>query len=70
MTGLNHDEKEMLVRAIVENLPKAEIKTMFKEAIDEWMDKQFSKFGRWSVYGIVASAIGVLGYFIFSHKIR
>jgi hypothetical protein len=27
----------------------------FKEAIDEWLDKKFAQFGKWSITGILAA---------------
>lgn len=41
---------------------KALFKETLREAIDEWMDKQFAKFGRWSLYGIVVFLFGVVTY--------
>jgi hypothetical protein len=41
-----------------------------KEAIEQWMDKKFSEFGRWSFYGIVAAALGVLGFLIFAKGLK
>lgn len=40
----------------------AEMKRVIKEAIREWLDEQFSKFGRWSFYGLLALATTVILY--------
>lgn len=32
------------------------------EAIDAWLDKQFSKFGRWSFYGIASALFAWVSY--------
>jgi hypothetical protein len=37
-------------------------KEVVKEAIEEWLDKQFAKFGKWSLAAIVSSAFAYLLY--------
>ena len=39
-------------------------KEAVKEALKEWLDEQFAKFGRWTFYGIVAAALVAFVYFI------
>ena len=39
-------------------------KRVMKEAIKEWLDEQFARFGRWSFYGIAAAGLGALAYFL------
>jgi hypothetical protein len=43
-------------------LKDAEAKRIIKEAIREWLDEQFTKFGRWSFYGILAAATTLILY--------
>lgn len=43
-------------------LRDAEAKRIIKEAIREWLDEQFAKFGRWSFYGLLAAATAVVLY--------
>lgn len=38
----------------------AETKRIIKEAIREWLDEQFTKFGKWSFYGLLAAATTAL----------
>lgn len=37
-------------------------KQAFKEAISEWLDKQFSAFGKWTLRGISSIALGMFLY--------
>jgi len=37
-------------------------KEVVKEAIEEWLDKQFMRFGKWSFFGI-CSAVFVWAFF-------
>lgn len=32
-------------------------KEIFKQAIEEWLDKQFAKFGKWSLTAMFAAAL-------------
>lgn len=43
-----------------------EMKKAMKQAIKEWLDEQFSSFGRWSFYGLAALALAALVYFVLS----
>lgn len=45
-------------------------RTVMKQAIEEWMDRKFSEFGKWSFYGIVAASLGVLGFLIFAKGMK
>ena len=40
------------------------IKLAMKQAIQEWLDKKFAQFGKWSAAGIGAAALSVLAYFL------
>jgi len=40
----------------------AEMRKIMVEAIDEWLDKKFSQFGRWSFYGFVAAVAAGSAY--------
>lgn len=38
--------------------PKIELeKEVVKEAIEEWLDKQFTRFGKWSFTGICCATL-------------
>lgn len=37
-------------------------KAAIKEAIQEWLDKQFTTVGRWTIKGLLSMAIVVLFY--------
>lgn len=37
-------------------------KVAVKEAIQEWLDKQYAAVGRWTVNGLLALALGGLVY--------
>lgn len=45
-------------------------RTVMKQAIEEWMDRKFAEFGKWSFYGIVAAGLGVLGFLIFAKGMK
>ncbi len=50
----------------IEHLTDAElkdtIKAAIKEAVSGWLDEQFMRFGKWSLYSLAAVAIGAVVY--------
>lgn len=40
------------------------IKNAAKDAIKEWLDDQFAKFGKWSMAALASAALAALVYFI------
>lgn len=52
-------------------LTKAEQKEVVKEAIQEWLDLQFVKFGKYSMVGAVSMAFAMLLYlYLAAHGIK
>ncbi len=49
---------------------KAVFKQAVKEAITEWLDIQFVKFGKWTFRGILSSVLGYFGWFYFHHMFK
>jgi hypothetical protein len=41
-----------------------QIKRALKEAMREWLDEQFARFGRWSFYGLMSAGLVALVYAI------
>ena len=39
-------------------------KELIKEAISEWLDKQFALLGKWTLGGLVSAGVAALGYMI------
>ncbi len=44
-------------------LTKEEAKAAMKEALNEWLDKQWAAVGKWTVGGLASTAIAGLAYF-------
>jgi hypothetical protein len=44
------------------HLTKDEAKAAMKEALNEWLDKQWAKFGKWTAGGILSLALAALAY--------
>lgn len=40
----------------------AQQKEIIKEALQEWLDNQFAKFGKWTLTGLLAAAFSALVY--------
>lgn len=58
-----HDEE--LARSLGAKLfEEAETKRVFKEALQEWMDKKFCEVGRWSIAGFMVMLFGALVVFV------
>ncbi len=45
-----------------EELTKDEVKAALKEAIKEWLDQQFIRFGKWSLAALASMALTLLLY--------
>jgi hypothetical protein len=43
---------------------KKAFKQATKEALKEWLDEKYMEFGKWSMMGILAAALGALAYFL------
>jgi hypothetical protein len=43
-------------------------KEILKEAISEWLDKQFATFGKWTLCGIFSAGLGVLAYLLLTSQ--
>lgn len=46
------------------DLDKEEMKKVVKQAIKEWMDKQFAEFGKWSMMTFAGLVFASLVYFV------
>lgn len=46
----------------MDRLPEDEVKRIMKEALKEWLDEQFAKFGRWSFYSLVTISFSAVMY--------
>lgn len=42
------------------------LKGLLEGAIDSWLDKQYAKFGKWTLRGMGATGIAWLAYIYFS----
>ena len=62
--------RELVKQAMREVLQETNgaVKDMLKEALREWMDEKFAAFGRWSIYGILASILGGIAWAILVTK--
>ena len=49
-----------------ENDEKRIYKEAIKEVLEEWLDKQFALFGKWTVTGLVAMACAGMVYLALS----
>jgi hypothetical protein len=43
-------------------------KEILKEAISEWLDKQFAALGRWTLGGICSAGLAALTYWILTNN--
>lgn len=52
------------IREVLSEQPQDARKEIFKEAIQEWLDEKYAAFGKWSIHGLAAAALALLGYLI------
>ncbi len=58
-------ERRKMTGSEIETLAQnTELKRAMKEAINEWLDCQFIKFGKWTFWGFAAAATAAVGYMI------
>lgn len=50
---------------ILRGVDREERKVVIKEALNEWLNCQFARFGRWSARGLVAAVIVAVAYLFF-----
>ena len=46
-----------------QQLTRAEYKQIQKEVIQEWLDEQWAKFGKWSAVGLASMAFAAITYY-------
>lgn len=51
----------------MDDFNRDEQKAIVKEAIHEWLDEKYATFGKWTLHGILAAAIGAGAYFLAGH---
>ena len=49
-------------------IDKNERKEIVKEAINEWLDKQFATIGKWTLGGLVSAILAALLYFTLTNS--
>ena len=54
------EEKERRLR----EMDKTILKEALKESLREWLDEKYAEFGKWSVHGLMAAALGATVYLI------
>jgi hypothetical protein len=52
---------------IMPEFDREEQKEIVKEAIHEWLEDKYSAFGKWTLHGILASALGAVVYYLAMH---
>ena len=57
-------EMKSAIREVLAETPSVERKSIYKEAIQEWLDEKYAAFGKWSINGLLAAALAALGYFL------
>lgn len=56
-------EDPLLVRRLLKEYERKVMEDIFDKALDSWLDKKFTAFGKWSVTGICALAFSAFAYF-------
>lgn len=49
------------------DLDREEQKEIVKDAIREWLDEKYSAFGKWTLHGLLAAALGAIAYYLVTH---
>lgn len=65
MRKIDDAEAKELARLLAKKIfDEAETKRVFKEALNEWLDKRFEEFGKYSMRWLLASLFAALVLFV------
>ena len=56
--------KEALIEYLTTKAGRKERKEIVKEAINEWLEDKFTQVGRWTVAGLMAAVVALIGYLV------
>lgn len=56
--------QEALIEYLTTKTGRDERKEIVKEAITEWLDDKYINLGKWTLGGLMAGAVALLGYLI------
>ena len=56
--------KQALIEYLTTRTGREERKEIVKEAISEWLDDKFKLLGRWTLGGLMASTVALIGYLV------
>lgn len=54
--------KEALIEYLTTKAGREERKDIVKEAINEWLDDKYKMLGKWTIGGLLATIVGLVGY--------
>ena len=56
--------KQALIEYLTTKAGRKERKEIVKEAINEWLEDKFTQVGRWTVAGLMAAVVALIGYLV------
>jgi hypothetical protein len=66
--NLDEIEFELQKRRKIDSWSEEDHKELIKEALHEWLDEQYSAFGKWSLHGLLAAiVVAAAGWALLSH---
>ena len=64
MDSVKAAHQEALIKYLTTKAGRDERKEIVKEAITEWLDEKYQMLGKWTLNGLMAAAVALLGYLI------
>ena len=64
MDSVHAAHQEALIKYLTTKAGRDERKEIVKEAITEWLDEKYQMLGKWTLNGLMAAAVALLGYLI------